>query len=422
MWTARNISDVLDNVQTEVNRLVTAASCQQKSTDTKSAGLLEFGDDRMQRFCQLEENGNHIDSPCFRLGSGGLKLHHHHSDNCGVKHSTVKEKPAIRSVKRGKFITCYATCCNRGLSEGCRVCDRLPHESSSSGHPSTMQLQENGEREIHFVNVKERPPIEISNADEMAKILCMTRAGVYLYNKFKERASSMPTSLALDIQDAFTKGDVPAKMQALQNQLDNLNKFTKIKREHKDEMRRVECDSHELVESRLDAFELIQNVETAVHNADTQQGTDIELFDAIEKLERHPDIPATYTSSTNRGTIKIGLKELKKANFVSMVALTRKRQRDMDDVTANFAYDMNNMIEDVTGVVDNGDDTRVFETTVSDNCRKTDKIQRVIEELIRKQFNAMCTSLGVRGLGKRLRIDSSSESNAFLELHSYDLQ
>lgn len=432
MWTARNISNVLDDVQKEVNRLVTAASCQQKSTDEKAAGLLDFGDDLIQSFCQLEENGDHIDSQCFRLGSGELKLHHHgnHGGGGSASEHSREEMPAIRSVKRGKFITSYATCCNRDLSAGCHVCDRLPHESSESSRRKTMQFQQqqqhdadgvqHGEREVHFVNLKERPPLEIDNADEMVKILCMTRAGADLYNKFKERSSSMPTSLALHISNAYFKGDVSTKTADLQRQLDNLNKFTQMKREHMDALRRVECGDRKLIGSRLDAFDLINNVKVAVHNADTHQGTDVGLFDAIEELERHPDIPSTFTSNTNRKTIKDGLGGLEMANFASMVALTRKRQRDMDDVTTNVAYDMHNLHKDMVGVEDKGNDTRV-PTTVSDNRVIRDKTRGHIEDQIQQKFKVLCAQLGLKSLEKRLRIDSSSGREAVLELHSYDL-
>lgn len=436
MWTARNISKVIEDVQKEVNRLVTAASRQQASTDEKVAGLLEVGDDLIQSFCQLEENGNHIDSPCFRLGSGELKLHHHGDGGGGGNtggHSRGEEKAAIRSVKRGKFITSYATCCNRDLSAGCRVCDRLPHESSESRRRATMQLsqhngdvggmQHGGEKEVHFVNVKERPPLEISNADEMAKILCMTRVGADLYKKFKERSSSMPTHLVLEISNAYSKGDVSTKTQDLQKQLENLNTFTKVKKDHWDAMNNIECGSRELIESRLDAFDLINNVKVAVHHADTKQGTDVELFDAIEELERHPDIPSTYTANTNRVTIGKGLEGLEKANFASMVALTRKRQRDVDDVTANFGYDMHNLHEDVAVKVVNDNGDTCVPTTVSDNCAITKKTRKHIEDQIKTKFEDLCTSLGVRGLGKRLRIDTSSSGRGvLLELHSYDLR
>ena len=151
MWTARNVSRVLENLQAEVDRLLTTTSHKANSMDEKSAGVHEFDDGLIRRFCELELDENRIDSPCFRLGSGQLKLHHHYVVHGGGGGGTAQPKPAIRSVKRGKFITCYATCCNRGLSEGCHVCDRL----------SDCTHQHHGEREVHFVNTTERPPIVI---------------------------------------------------------------------------------------------------------------------------------------------------------------------------------------------------------------------------------------------------------------------
>lgn len=411
MWTEANVTTVLDKVRDEVDRIVgrdvsanVSDGGQSDNKARRASNVVERGDDNVRSFCHIDVVSNRLESQCFRLGSGDQRLHlwkKYASKDYG------DGKPSVRAVKYGRFIKCYATCCNNDLGNGCHTCDRLP-------------VDHHGTPEEHFIDTDARPPMEVGSVIELVKIVCMSWAGNKLYNEYKiaqmgnkgnKDCTTIPVSLHSQLVHNYAAGKVNDEYGKIQDNLSALNSFLKKRHEHNGRKRkREEAVSQPDAELRLEELHMIHQVQRACVT-----GTDLELCAVIEDGAKRGGMPTFYTHDADRKTINMHMNNFKQENFRSLVNLTQRKERGMAalDDDGNFNQHTENVEFGVGKLINQ-------------------------KEGVREAFAELCNALGMPGLRKRLKVECNDDDengsmyngqgaaaaaapSAKLLLYSYDL-
>lgn len=378
MWTETTVHNAVKALQKRVDEIVSSSNDGAKQESKASHGFMIDGEDNIRSFCNIEVVHNRLDSPCFRMGSGEKMLH---SYNTYANGTYGDGKAVVRSVKRGRFIVCYATCCNSMLVNGCRRCDRLAESSQIT--------------EDHFINETERPPIRLGSVDELVKILCMVWAGRRLYNEYHKSQhdhnnnitiTDMLPGLFNELKDMYDYGDVNQRKTHMQDSFKALKKHMQDGHDLKREALGVGItQSMKEYTEELDVIHKIKRV------CDT--GTDTELCEVIEHAKGlQPPLP--LDGNANRNKIKREMGKRKRDNFVKLAGSTK----DFPPDGILFTHD-----------------------------KKYHDIQRSIadsKEKITGTFGEMCEQLKLNGMKKRLRVECTQEASSLvvakLLLYSYD--
>ena len=194
MWTEENVQAVVNKACTEIDRLLTPAGGRGRGSDDFSH--VEESDD-MAEFMRVESVdglGGRLDSPCFRLGAGEVRLHRPQRKSGGVGGIIT-----VRQQGGGGRFKCFAACCNQPLDQGCIHCDQII---------ATLPSSSLSKEEVHFLNPAMRDSEVFSlngKANQLARMLCMSFVGGRLYERYRHRhqqrrsSSSSGSSTAIPV-------------------------------------------------------------------------------------------------------------------------------------------------------------------------------------------------------------------------------
>ena len=176
---------VVNKACTEIDRLLVPAGGRGGGSDDFSH--VEESDD-MAEFMRVESVdglGGRLDSPCFRLGAGEVRLHRPQRKSGGGGGGGIL---TVRQQGGGGRFKCFAACCNQPLDQGCIHCDRIMPASYSSSSLS---------EEVHFLNPAMRDSEAFSlngDARQLARMLCMSFVGGRLYERYRHRRQQQRNS------------------------------------------------------------------------------------------------------------------------------------------------------------------------------------------------------------------------------------
>lgn len=314
MWTEENVSTVIREVRQNVDVLVEGVC-----PDETSNSCIQSSNDCIEDFCYLDVIENRLDSPCFRLGAGDLKLHN--ADQWDV---SADGRGCVRARRLANQIHCYAICCGADLRHGCVRCDRLPNAT---------------EKEEHFIRMDIREPIEVPGYRNLLKLLLLSRMGRRLYKDYASQDmhhhTTIPLDLCQDLQLLIATQSVRDKIKYFQKMCDVLC-----------EKKMEEIEAKNLTKTSLGSLK--RCAETCLHKRKrihtismaSATGTDLNLLEAIRQ-NSGADFPTFYTHDADRAHIQSEINNLKQENFDAMKELINERTRESTKLKAlSDAYEM----------------------------------------------------------------------------------
>lgn len=236
MWTEENVQAVVNKACTEIDRLLVPVG----GSDDYLLSHVEESDD-MAEFMRVESmdgSGGRLDSPCFRLGAGEVRLHRPQRKSGGSSGSSGGIITVRQQGGGGGRFKCFAACCNQPLDQGCIHCDRIIMPASSSSE------------EVHFLNPAMRDSEVFSlngDARQLARMLCMSFVGGRLYERYRHRhqqrrrgsgsssSTAIPVNLHRELAMRFGKSSKLRDLSLLEDLKNCIEALTDVVRRQRKE-------------------------------------------------------------------------------------------------------------------------------------------------------------------------------------------